>query len=593
MNKLKYLFMATVLGFAFTACDDDDDNYGVLDGIGMITRSVSLEDGATVRANTLDRVTVKYNNLIAVNPAVEITLNSTPVAATVNPDNGMELIIPVELEAYTDYVLTVPQGAVYRKDDATVVCDAVTVNFNTKTGINYSLLATAPVNAAASPEAKNVYKFLLENYGNKQLSGAMADIAWGNGFTDVIFQETGKYPAIAGFDYIHLASSSPSGWINYGDITSVQTAWDNNSIPAISWHWNVPKNRPGSVSVWTGESVMPSDWSGNLQLTDDASKEKFAKASAGATLTVKTKDRAAGAQGSLKNSGWGALADGLDYFNNDWDGAHPDCIEWGEDYFTLTLDQAMADEIKANGVIISGHDYTVTEVLLTIPAGGDLGFDASSETFKASEVLVPGSWENQVATADVEKLAGYLKLLRDANIPVLWRPFHEAAGDYTWGAWFWWGNCGTEVTKDLWKWLYEELTVKHGLNNLIWVWTMQTSDEGKPADVAKLIEAYPGDEYVDIVGADLYEDALTNHTVKFDLLYKAVAGKKMVALAECGNLLDVDSAYNDGALWSFFMGWYESKDGNFGIYDWNTNGEWKTVMENPLVINRDKMPSLK
>ena len=40
MNKLKYLFMATVLGFAFTACDDD--NYGVLDGIGMITRSVSL-----------------------------------------------------------------------------------------------------------------------------------------------------------------------------------------------------------------------------------------------------------------------------------------------------------------------------------------------------------------------------------------------------------------------------------------------------------------------------------------------------------------------------------------------------------------------
>ncbi len=591
MNKLKYLFMAAVLGLSFTACDDDD-SYGVLDGIGMVTRSVSLEDGATVRANTLNQVTVNYNNLIAICPDLQITLNGSPVAAKVNPENGMQLIVPVALEAYKDYELVIPQGAVYRKDDAKVLCDALTLTFNTKTGINYDLISRNLVNPNPSPEAVKVYNFLLENYGNKQLSGAMADVAWGHGFTDVVFQEAGKYPAIAGFDYIHLASS-PANWIDYGDITPVQSAWDANSIPAISWHWNVPKNRPGKFSVWKGESVMPGDWSGNLQLTDDASKDFFSKAIEGATLTVMTKDRAAGCQGSLKNSSWSEFAKGLDYFNNDWDGAHPACIEWTDDYFALTLDSNMAEELRNNGIIVSGHDYTVTEVILTIPAGGDLSYDVDVETFKASEVLVDGTWENQVAKADVEKLAGYLTLLRDANIPVLWRPFHEAAGDYTRGAWFWWGNCGVETTKDLWKWLYNELTVKHGLNNLIWVWTMQTTDNGETADVSKLVEAYPGDEYVDIVGADLYEDALSNQTAKFDLLYKAVGGKKMVTLSECGNLFDVDSAFNDGALWSFFMSWYEMKDGTFGIYEWNTGGQWKTVMDNPLVINRDAMPSLK
>ena len=201
-------------------------------------------------------------------------------------------------------------------------------------------------------------------------------------------------------------------------------------------------------------------------------------------------------------------------------------------------------------------------------------------------MLIPGTRENAVATADVAKLAGYLQLLRDADIPVLFRPFHEAVGDYTWGHWFWWGNSGVETTKELWKWLYNTLTNDYGLNNLIWVWTMQTSDEGKLADVSKLKAAYPGDEYVDIVGADLYEAALSDQSDRFHLLYEAVGGKKIVALSECGNLLDPEIAEEEGALWSFFMGWYEQDGNGPGFFEWNLNGEWSTVLNNPLVLNR-------
>ncbi|MDE5915976.1 MAG: glycoside hydrolase family 26 protein, partial [Duncaniella sp.] len=400
----------------------------------------------------------------------------------------------------------------------------------------------------------------------------MGEVAWGTGFCDLIKAESGKFPAIVGFDYIHLASS-PANWIDYGDITPVKTVWDAGSIPAVTWHWNVPKNKPGTVSLWTGEVVMPSDWSGNVQLTDDNAKQLLSNVVAGAVISVKTKDVGAGAQGSIKNSGWSGLTPELDYFEITGD-------------YTVSLTADMTTEVRNNGFIVGGHDYTVTEVSITIPAGGDTGYDASSEVFNAANVLVDGSWENQVALADVEKLAGYMTLLRDANIPVLFRPFHEAAGDYTWGSWFWWGNSGVDTTKQLWSWLYDKLTNQYGLNNLIWVWTVQTSDEGKLADISKLQAAYPGDALVDIVGVDLYVDPLTTQTAQFDLLYNLVGGKKLVALSECGNLLDVDAAFDDGALWSFFMGWYEQNDNGPAFIEWNTNGEWATVLNNPRVLNQ-------
>lgn len=572
MNKFRYMFAAALAGFAMTACDDDD-TYGPMDDLPMVTRSVSLADGASVRAESLAGITVDYNNLVGLDKDKTITINGVPVVnAVVNPSNGMQLIIALDLQPYQDYTLVIPEGAVYRSDDKTVIADGLTLNFDTKTGINKNLLSPTLINPNASSEAKAVYAMLVDNYSHSQLSGAMGEVAWGTGFCDLIKAESGKFPAIVGFDYIHLASS-PANWIDYGDITPVKTVWDAGSIPAVTWHWNVPKTKPGTFSVWTGEVAMPGDWTGFLQLTDDNARQLLSNVVADAVLTVKTKDVNAGAQGSVKNSGWIGLTPELEYFDISGD-------------YSVTLTADMANEIRNNGFIISGHDYTVTEVTITIPAGGDMGYDASSDVFKAANVLVDGSWENQVALADVEKLAGYMTLLRDANIPVLFRPFHEAAGDYTWGSWFWWGNSGVDTTKQLWSWLYDKLTNQYGLNNLIWVWTVQTSDEGKLADISKLQAAYPGDELVDIVGVDLYVDPLTTQTAQFDLLYNLVGGKKLVALSECGNLLDVDSAFDDGALWSFFMGWYEQNDNGPAFIQWNTNGEWATVLNNPRVLNQ-------
>ena len=89
--------------------------------------------------------------------------------------------------------------------------------------------------------------------------------------------------------------------------------------------------------------------------------------------------------------------------------------------------------------------------------------------------------------SDIDAIAEQLKVLQDADVPVLWRPLHEASG-----GWFWWGAQGSEAYVRLYRLLYDRLTNLHGLDNLIWVWNGQ--------DAAW----YPGDDVVDIIGEDIY-----------------------------------------------------------------------------------------
>lgn len=478
MRKFLYLFSAVLLGFSTFSCgsdnndNPDDPNPG---NVTLSTRSCTYGDnktlsGAEIDANTVKSFTVTYSSTVTINPSVAITLNGASVSASISPTTSMSIIIPVTLQSGTNYTLTIPEGAIVRSDNSKVSAPAYSVSFSTikDTSVDPSTVVTSLINPNATQQAKNVYNFLRENYGKKQLSGAMGGVAWELTFCDFIKKEAGHFPAITGFDYIHLASS-PANWIDYGDITPVKTAWDMNCIPAMSWHWNVP---------------------------------------------VKDGDR-------------------------------------------------------------------------------NITFDTKTE-FQPKNVLVDGTWENKVWNDDVKKLAGYISLLQDAGIPVLWRPFHEAAGDFTWGAWFWWGKDGVEVTKQLWVKLHDELTNTYGLNNLIWVWTMCTSDQGKLASIDKVKASYPGDEYVDIVGADLYPDKVySDQTDQFNLINSVVEGKKIVTLSEVGNLVSVESAVKSNTLWSYFMCWYDYDGNDFGFKQWNNAEVWKTIMDDPNVINQEDMPSLK
>ncbi len=79
---------------------------------------------------------------------------------------------------------------------------------------------------------------------------------------------------------------------------------------------------------------------------------------------------------------------------------------------------------------------------------------------------------------------------------------------------------------------------------------------------------------------------MSDQSAIFNLIQEAVNGSKIIALTETGNLLDPDSQFENSALWSFFMGWYEQDANGPGFLTWNLNGEWNTVLNNPLVLNQ-------
>lgn len=219
------------------------------------------------------------------------------------------------------------------------------------------------------------------------------------------------------------------------------------------------------------------------------------------------------------------------------------------------------------------------------------GEHASDGTdFDIREAVIDGTYENGIVKADLKKIADKLLLLKDKNIPVLWRPLHEAAG-----GWFWWGAKGAEPCKALWKMMFNYFQ-ERGLNNLIWIWTAE------PKDIVSNVNAwYPGDEYVDMIGRDIYNQTNANSMLAEYNRLKDLYPEKIITLSEMGNVAGVTEQWNAGATWSWMMPWYDYNRTN------NTSGSnydsadhqyanisyWNSVFANPHVITRDQMPSLK
>lgn len=196
--------------------------------------------------------------------------------------------------------------------------------------------------------------------------------------------------------------------------------------------------------------------------------------------------------------------------------------------------------------------------------------------FDISKINEPASPEYKAMMDDIDSVSVLLKKLQAQNVPIVWRPLHEAAG-----GWFWWGAKGAAPLKKLYQVMYDRMVNHHGLKNLIWVWTREPNDEAW----------YPGDEYVDIVGRDIYKKGDHGSQIsEFNAMNTLYGGKKMVTISECGSIPDVDNLVRDNAAWSWFMPWYGSytRDATNNSLDL-----WKKMFASTYVITLDEMPSLK
>lgn len=204
-------------------------------------------------------------------------------------------------------------------------------------------------------------------------------------------------------------------------------------------------------------------------------------------------------------------------------------------------------------------------------------FYTTGTSFDVSKIFDPSSEEYKVMIKDIDYISELLKELQDQDVPILWRPLHEAAGK-----WFWWGAKGPEACKKLWNVMFDRMVNHHGLRNLIWVWTREPQDdEGW----------YPGDDVVDIVGRDIYRQGdHSSQTMEFYAMNAVYGGKKMLAITECGSFPDPDNLVKDDIPWSFFMPWYgeQTRDPKH-----NPLLLWQKTLNHGHVLTLDEMPVLK
>ena len=185
--------------------------------------------------------------------------------------------------------------------------------------------------------------------------------------------------------------------------------------------------------------------------------------------------------------------------------------------------ELIMDAYKRGGIItISWH--------LNNPETGGSSWNQSDAT---SQILEGGPLR-ETYVSWVEKVAVFFHSLEvnAIKVPVVFRPYHEMTG-----SWFWWGGNNTtfENYKKLWIDTVTLLRDKHNVHNVLYSYS-----PNKMGPENNYLDYYPGDDYVDILGMDIYdfndsEEFITSTKQHLAALKKIATDKNMpYAFTETG-----------------------------------------------------------
>jgi len=141
------------------------------------------------------------------------------------------------------------------------------------------------------------------------------------------------------------------------------------------------------------------------------------------------------------------------------------------------------------------------------------------------QLITNGSVLNNDYKRKLDQFVPYFQQLKDAGIPVLFRPLHEMNEGWAW----WGGRPGPTGSAKLFQITHDYLTSK-GLDNIIWVWALKDVSGG----TGSAASYYPGGNYVDVVGLDVWLNKFPS-TDWYNAMQN-IAGGKPMALAEVGSV---------------------------------------------------------
>jgi hypothetical protein len=211
-----------------------------------------------------------------------------------------------------------------------------------------------------------------------------------------------------------------------------------------------------------------------------------------------------------------------------------------------------------------------------------MGAPLSPDTYENSKgsanldnVLREGSDENKSFKEKLDYAAGELKKLQDANVAVLWAPFHEVQPN----GWFWWSKGSGSQFVALWKYMFDYFTGTKKLNNLVWLMPFS----GTPSAAY-----YPGKDYLDLAGPDTY--ATDQPFVGMYATARNVIGPTLpIPLHETGLIPNPANMFPSAAPWVLFNIWATYQ--NDGMH--NTLANIKSVYADSHTVTRDELPNLR
>ena len=202
-------------------------------------------------------------------------------------------------------------------------------------------------------------------------------------------------------------------------------------------------------------------------------------------------------------------------------------------------------------------------------------FDESrADDLNWEEAFTVGTDTYNALLEGMDRAVPYLKELEDAGVPVLWRPFHEMDG-----GWFWWSKGGADNFVKLWQLMYSRYTDYWELDNLIWV-LAYSNNTGTDKRLW-----YPGDDYVDIVGADSYNEDNSRLKQLYDTCNAIRPDGMPIVQHECDAILGEEESTN--MPWNYFLTWHTG-----ALLDHNTTEHLRDIYNSDYFITRDELPML-
>ena len=145
--------------------------------------------------------------------------------------------------------------------------------------------------------------------------------------------------------------------------------------------------------------------------------------------------------------------------------------------------------------------------------------------------ILNDSTVNAAFDLQMSRVAQFINSLTDSTgvkIAVVFRPWHEHTGN-----WFWWGadQCSPREYRQLWS-VTRRIADREGIDNVLWAYS---PDRVKTFD--QYMERFPGDEFIDIMGADVYCYGGDNGADVYKKAVDATLGAASRAASERGKIV--------------------------------------------------------